>query len=215
MSFSVKPNIKKTYIFLCEKYCSDKKLIEKYWKEIETYYNSKDRFYHNLVHISQMLENIELAFVSEERKILDLLFFAAFYHDIIYDINSKYNEKESAKLAIKRLSKFDLEKEDLEKISFWIEKTASHFSKTESKKDYFTSLFLDADLAILGSEKKDYIFYNQQIRKEYSSIPDEVYFKNRKLFLEFLLKRKAIFRLPFFKEKFNEKAIENIKRELC
>jgi len=73
---------------------------------------------------------------------------------------------------------------------------------------------LDADLAILGKDWKDYENYIHQIRKEYSIYPDFLYNPGRKKVLIHFLEFDEIFKTNHFKEKYENIARENIQREI-
>src|SRR5688500_11535121 len=102
-------SLKATWEKLVIKYTSDLSLIEELWHELEVSYTSADRHYHNLDHIKFMLNLAEELhqLISQQ----DLLIFAIFYHDVIYNATRSDNEEKSASLAIKRLKQLGLPSE--------------------------------------------------------------------------------------------------------
>ena len=78
----------------------------------------------------------------------------------------------------------------------------------------FEKILKDADLAILGSSKKDYKKYLKQIRKENFQISDLEYAKKRIEFLEKLSYKNDIYKTSFFKNKYELNAQNNIKSEI-
>ena len=84
----------------------------------------------------------------------------------------------------------------------------------KKSEDYDTNFLLDADLAILGQDRKIYENYIQHIRKEYSIYPDFMYKPGRKKVLIHFLEFEEIFKTDYFKVKYEEKARENIQKEL-
>jgi predicted metal-dependent HD superfamily phosphohydrolase len=80
--------------------------------------------------------------------------------------------------------------------------------------DNDTNLFTDADLSILGKSWDAYSQYYQQVRKEYGFYPDLLYKPGRKKVLQHFLSMNSIYKTPFFKEKYEHSAIENLKHEL-
>ncbi len=76
------------------------------------------------------------------------------------------------------------------------------------------NFLIDADLAILGRDWDDYYDYTQKIRKEYRIYPDFLYRKGRKNVLQQFLKMESIFKTKHFSIKYEEKAKNNLHREL-
>ncbi|WP_411897963.1 hypothetical protein [Elizabethkingia occulta] len=90
-------DLKDVFFNISTHYTTDIIFIDSLWKEIEKKYNSKNRYYHNLFHLENMiyeLKNIE-DFVND----FDTLLFSVFYHDIIYKSTAKDNEEKSAEIA--------------------------------------------------------------------------------------------------------------------
>lgn len=193
---------------LISKFSNDEKLKHDYWKEIEKSYSRKSRKYHNLTHLENMI--LELENVKDEILDYDSLLFSIFYHDIIYKATSKDNEEKSAEKAKIRLEKLNIPNDKIIRIYNQILATKSHKRSEDSE----TNFLLDADLAILGQDWEIYKNYTQQIRKEYSIYPDFMYKSGRKKVLTHFLEFEEIFKINYFKEKYEEKARENIQREL-
>ena len=201
-------NINSIFLNLISKYYNNEILKTDYWKEIEKSYSLKSRKYHNLVHLENMI--LELENVKDKISDYDVLLFSIFYHDIIYKATSKDNEEKSAELAKTRLEKLDISSDKILKIYNQILATKSH-SKSE---DSDTNFLLDSDLAILGKDWETYENYTQQIRKEYSIYPDFLYNRGRKKVLIHFLEFDEIFKTDNFKEKYERMARENIKKEI-
>ncbi len=201
-------NINSIFSDLISKYSNNEILKTDYWTEIEQSYSHKSRKYHNLIHLENMI--LELEEVKDKISDYDSVLFSIFYHDIIYKATSKDNEVKSAELAKTRLDKLNLPQEKIAIIQNQILATKSH----KRSEDSDTNFLLDADLAILGQEWKVYENYIQQIRKEYSIYPDFIYKPGRKKVLTHFLEFEAIFKTNYFKEKYEENARENIKREI-
>ncbi|CAA6818523.1 MAG: Predicted metal-dependent phosphohydrolase, HD superfamily, partial [uncultured Sulfurovum sp.] len=125
---------------LCHNYTRDEILIAKLWEEISKAHSSVERHYHTLEHLEHIYNELESI------KITPLLAFATFYHDVVYDINAKDNEEQSALLAKERLTALNVPEILREKVFQLIVETKTH--QASSKEN---ALFLDADLAMLGS----------------------------------------------------------------
>lgn len=153
---------------------------------------------------------IELVEVKDKISDYDSILFSIFYHDIIYNATSKDNEEKSAELAKTRLEKLNISNEKTARIYYRILATKSH----KKSEDSDTNFLHDADLAILGQDWEIYENYTKQIRKEYSIYPDFLYNPGRKKVLTHFLEFEEIFKTDYFKEKYEDKARENIQREL-
>lgn len=201
-------NLKLTFSKLLSKYSDNQILKTDYWQEIEKSYSQKSRKYHNLTHLDNMI--LELEEVNDKITDYDCILFSIFYHDIIYKATSKDNEEKSGEIAKIRLEKLNIPQEKIVRIYNQILATKSH----KKSEDSDTNFLLDADLAILGQDWKIYENYTQQIRKEYSIYPDFLYNPGRKKVLIHFLEFEEIFKTDYFKEKYEEKARENIQREI-
>ena len=132
------------------------------------------------------------------------------YHDIIYNPLNKDNEERSAALACDRLTQLGLPEDQKEKCKQQILSTKMH----EISNDLDTNYFTDADLSILGTDKKSYFKYAEQVRKEYKYFPDFLYKPGRKKVLREFLKMGSIFKTNYFQDKYEEQAKINISDEL-
>lgn len=200
--------LKDRFVSLCLNFTQDKILIEKFWIEIEKNYSGKSRHYHNLQHLETLFEEIEN--VKDKIKNFNSISFSIFYHDVIYDATSKFNEEKSADLAKERLGIVGLNNEDVQQVYKQILATKSH----KKSDDEDTNFLLDADLSILGESSQVYLEYTTQIRKEYSIYPDFLYKLGRKKVLEHFLAFESIFKTEYFKKKYEIRARENIEFEL-
>lgn len=193
---------------LCSRYIGDSLLITEYWTEIEGNYQSENRHYHNLHHIEnlvQQLHNVRTVTQNE-----DALLFAAFYHDIVYDTTRNDNEEKSADFARRTLHKLNVPEDTINTCIACILATRSH----SLSEDTDCNLFTDADLSILGAPWKHYEQYARQIRQEYIAIPEETYRSGRKAVMEKFAIMPAIFKTPYFYEKLEKQARENINKEI-
>ena len=80
--------------------------------------------------------------------------------------------------------------------------------------DEDTAWLLDFDLAILGSDWETYSKYLDKIRKEYSIFPTFLYQRGRKKVLQLMLDRKQLFHTPYYFDRFEAAARQNLQREL-
>lgn len=196
---------------LCAPYGADRKVIHQYWMEIQNAYRGKRRYYHNLQHIQNLLEQTERQ--QADINDYDGLRFAIFYHDIVYSSLRKDNESRSALLAQKRLEKLRVPSRRITHCLKLILATQDHQLPSASS-DPDLRYFLDFDLSILGADWEQYKCYTQQIRKEYQIYPGWMYRKGRLKVLSKFLKRSCLYFTPLYFEQFEIKARNNLNREL-
>lgn len=201
--------VKLAWDTLCRRYSTDEALIGQLWEELEKAYTAKDRHYHNLEHIAYMLELADRYKVDGSA--FDLLLFAIFFHDVVYEATRSDNEEQSATLAQIRLNRLGIPEHDILKVKEMIMATKSH----QASDDHLTNLLLDLDLAILGSDKERYDRYSQGVRKEYSMYPNLVYKSGRRKVLQHFLSQKHIYKIAVFQEEFESNAKANLNRELA
>lgn len=176
------------------------------FQEIVTAYSESHRYYHNLNHLDHLFREMDTCeSVSSEMQ------WASWYHDIIYKPGAKNNEKESMKKAATSMRKLKIAEPVIGKVSELIMATENHQG---NKHDIETQLFLDADMAILGSDESMYFEYCQAVRKEHASIPDFLFKRGRKQFLLATMQKKTIFGSGFFNKKYEDAARSNIAKEL-
>lgn len=189
-------------------YTEDHLLVNNLWAEIETAYSSKSRHYHNLSHLTHLLNTL-----TEVQKLLQdigIITFSIVYHDMVYNTLKSNNEEKSASLAQKRLTALGCPAQKIEICVAQILATKHHLSSPNSDTNYFT----DADLSILGGPEDVYHDYCQKIRKEYSLFPDLVYKPGRRKVVEHFLAMEKIFKTDEFRNRYENQARKNLFQEL-
>ncbi len=190
------------------KYSGNLAFINDTFDELIRHYSSDNRQYHGLTHIIKLLR------LYEEHKFNfqndDIVFFAIWFHDAIYNTWRDDNEQKSAFWAKSVLKETTLPVESIEKVVRYIEATKTH----ESENDMDLNFFLDFDLSILGAEEAIYDVYARQIREEFSLTPSFMYKKGRRKILTAMLERPYIYHTSIFQNTMEAKAKENIQREL-
>lgn len=189
-------------------YTKDQILADKLWAEIETAYSPKGRHYHNLNHLTHLLNTL-----TEVQKLLQdfsIVVFSIVYHDIVYYTLKSDNEEKSAALAQNRLTSLGLPSQKIEICVEQILATKHHQRSPNADTNYFT----DADLSILGAGEDVYHDYCQKIRKEYSLYPDLVYRPGRRKVIEHFLAMEKIFKTDEFRNRYENQARKNLFQEL-
>lgn len=200
--------LQENFISLLSTYTNDHILIDELWNEVMTYYSGKKRYYHDLTHLENLLE--QLSAVKTNIHQWNTLLFTLYYHDIIYNAAKNNNEEESAVLAEKRMQQLGVPVEIIDQCRAQVLATKKHEVSADSDTNYFT----DADLSILGQSWEVYEAYYKNVRKEYSIYPDIIYKSGRKKVLHHFLSMERIFKTDYFFTKFEVAAKENLQKEL-
>ena len=189
--------LKTKFQTLCQNFTHNQNLIDRLWQEIAEAHSQPNRYYHTLKHLEDIYKVLpKLDTVTE---------FTIFYHDIVYDVLKANNEEQSALLCEERVHLLGVESELITEVTQLIVETKRH--KTTSKRN---ALFLDADLAILGSSKEVYSLYTQNVRQEYAIYSDEIYKEGRRDVLRHFLEKESIYLSHYFYTKYEQQAQENI-----
>lgn len=193
---------------LIKQYDESPTIGEDLWVEVVKRYSESNRHYHNLDHITHLLQ--QLLSIKDQVKEWNAVLFAIYYHDIIYDVLKNDNEEKSATYASEHMAKLAAPRQQVELCRQNILATKSHYPNDNAD----TNLFTDADLSILGSDWKTYDNYCQLIRREYAIYPDFLYRPGRKKVLHRFLAMDKIFKTETFFNQFEEQARQNIAEEL-
>jgi predicted metal-dependent HD superfamily phosphohydrolase len=199
-------NLKEKYTKLLANIGFDEKEIHDNWLELETAYSKKSRHYHNLTHISDMIDCYET--YLEKLQFPNEILYAIFYHDYIYNSRKKDNELKSAEYALSILPK---------NISFDRQLVFDAICATQQHQHNAIediNWLIDFDLKILARDWEGYQIYFEQIRKEYRIYPDLLYKPGRAKALKHFLENESIFQTDEFRNLYEEKARMNIQKEI-
>lgn len=170
-------------------------------------YGEAGRYYHTSTHIAECLQYAKryqaLATSISEIEV------SIWFHDAIYDTTRSDNEEKSAALAENELSSLGASPQAIDRVIEMILATKTHVSAHPD-----TRLLLDIDLGVLGTEPMVFERYDQNIRKEFSWVPEDTYRAGRSKILTSFLEREKIFNSQLIRERYEEKARENLKRKL-
>ena len=182
--------------------------------ELVTAYTAPDRHYHALAHIEALLAlaDAHAAFISDH----DAVEAAIWFHDAVYDTRRKDNEERSAELALAGLAGIAAP-DRLARIAAMIRATASHavphFEHAAATQD--CALFLDFDLAILGSPAAEFAAYEAAVRREYSWVNESQWIAGRRAVLQHFLARPAIYATAQFRASHEAIARQNLSAALA
>jgi len=125
---------------------------------------------------------------------------AAWLHDVVYDVRTADSEARSAGYAGEVLAQLRAPEDVIREVQRLIELSASH---AVVGGDRHGAVFVEADLAILSSRAERYDRYARDVRAEYEHIDDAGWRTGRRAVLESLLSRVT-----------DERARSNLAREL-
>lgn len=180
-------------------------LSDSYFESLLGKYDNEDRAYHNTEHLRHMMHGLKSLTALSTVNIL-----ACFYHDYIYVPGKKDNELRSAKVAEEQLTDLGFGKPLINDVMARINATKQHSDSLNNE----TNQFLDADMSILAISSKEYVDYQDKVKREYKSIPNFLYRHGRKRFLQKTINQDRIF---FSKEGYDlweKQARNNISNEL-
>jgi len=205
-------NLQSRWLSLTKELNINAQLAHKMYAKIEKKYSESHRKYHNLQHLRELFTYVdEYEEMIEEKNLVEL---AIWYHDIVYSVlRPAKNELKSAEFALKEIPEGVLSKAERERLFCWIESTKKHFIPTKHA-SFSGQLFMDFDMAIIGTPREKYMTYASNIREEYGIYPDLLYKPGRKKALKSFLKSGELFLTDIFREKYGEKARANIAFEL-
>ncbi|MEM7199707.1 MAG: metal-dependent phosphohydrolase [Planctomycetota bacterium] len=165
-------------------------------------YCEPHRRYHTIGHIAQMLwQGRELALTDEQ-------VMAIWYHDAIYRVPSRTNERDSAQLAVAQLTALGWPSARVDAVERMVLDTEGHEPTIES-----SAAVLDLDLASLAADWEVFDSNSADIRAEYQHLDEATYQREERAVFERFLARTSIFHTPWG-TKLEAKARANLQRAL-
>lgn len=187
---------------------SESNSVNKIFWDLVRAYSNNNRFYHNLLHIQDVL-NIASLLEPLANKFVAIQM-AVWFHDIIYDPKAKDNEEKSAEYAFVSLSNLNVPSSVINYVYSMILDTRNHADPSTID----SQILLDSDLSILGSDQSKYKVYARAIRQEYSWVSDAEYRIGRKRVLKSFLQRDRIYFSDKAFQMLEMKARENMNAEI-
>jgi len=173
-------------------------------------YAQPARHYHDVRHLEECLR--ELANVHDlserDRRVLR---WAILWHDAVYDPGLNRNEERSAELATQELTGCGVGDDEVAEVAQLIRVTERH---RVDPGDRLGALLVSIDLSILGSDRERYCGYIEDVRKEYSHVPDPLWQAGRAAVLKRLLNVVPLFPDERFRDALEERARQNMQWEL-
>jgi predicted metal-dependent HD superfamily phosphohydrolase len=177
--------------------------------ELSAHYGAAARRYHTLGHIADCL-----AVVSEFRSIAvdaDLVEFALWAHDVIYDPRRSDNERLSAEWARRALVDLGAPMAFAQEAYALVIATAHAAAPAAGD----AQIVCDVDLSILAASAERFDAYEVAIREEYDWVPAPIFRARRAEILEQFLARPAIYSTAACRARFETAARSNLQRSLA
>jgi len=167
-------------------------------------WSSPRRGYHDVLHLTEVLERLDV--VGEHAAATRL---AAWFHDAVYEGRPGQDERDSADLAVTELTALGIPPETADRVASLVLVTADH----EPDDDHGEAL-CDADLAVLASGHERYAAYVAGVRREYSHVDTDTFRAARAAVLADLLGREHLFRTDHGRRHWDARARVNLAAEL-
>jgi len=165
-----------------------------------------DRRFHNLHHIHDCLRRFdEVASLLGDADAVEL---ALWFHDAVYVPSDPQNERLSAELFLAHSKGMD---PVFRRRVCGLILATRH--QTESRTDD-RRFIEDIDLAGFGASWETFMREGDLLREEFAAQPDEKYYTGQVCFLARLKRRQWFFSTDYFRERYEAKAQENLKRLL-
>ncbi len=175
--------------------------------DLNDLYSQPWRSYHNLTHIRVCLDFVHAC--KELAESSDAIEFAIWFHDCIYVVGAKDNEECSKDLFLQKTQ--SCLADDLRlKVAELIMDTR-HTTTPESNDG---KLISDIDLISFGLPWDDYQRNSSLVQREIAQFSSTLDNTKRRDFFNMLLESEQIYFTPYFHERFEQQARENIHKSL-
>ena len=173
-------------------------------------YQESHRRYHTLEHVEDCLAELARppGLSAHDRQVLE---WAIWWHDAVYDPTRSDNEAKSAELARRDLAALGASEADRDEVGRLILLTKGHEVETH---DRLGAILVSIDLSILGRAPDGYDRYAAQVREEYGFVPEALYRAGRAAVLRHFLEAPVIYPDPAFRARLEAPARANLEREL-
>ncbi len=172
-------------------------------------HRERHRRYHTLDHVLAVVRHVDALASDEAIEDLGAVVAAAWFHDAVYEPRSSANERASARLARRDLTKLGWADGRAESVATMVEGTAHH----RDPDDLDTAVLYDADLAILGAAPDDYSAYVANVRAEYAHFDDDAWIAGRSDVLAAFIGRTRIYSTDSGSARWETSARANLEAE--
>lgn len=172
-------------------------------------YSEPWRKYHTLQHLNECLA--QFASVAHLAKHPAEVEAALWFHDAVYELRAGDNEEQSALWAKAALLEADVLSPAAERVARLVLATKHTAVPTHPDEQ----LLVDIDLSILGATVRRFQEYEDQVRAEYSFVPEPTFRIKRAEILQTFLARPRIYSTDFFHAKLEASARINLANSLA
>lgn len=173
-------------------------------------WGEQHRRYHTRTHLLAVLEALDLLLEDEDDALRRPVVVAAWFHDAVYEAVAGDDEQASADLAVERLTG-RVPPAEVREVERLVLLTAGHDPAEDDRAGH---LLCDADLAVLGGSEAEYARYTAAVREEYAQVPDTDFIEGRRAVLTRLIALDPLFRTTAGRERWGDRASDNLRREL-
>jgi len=175
--------------------------------ELCAHYAESFRRYHNLEHIEECLRRVdEVAPLLDDP---DAVEFALWFHDVVYEVGASTNEWKSAELFLERAS--GAAPVFRRKVCGLVLATR-HGGCVQGNDRRF---IVDIDLSGIGAPWSEFVRNGERLRAESCALSDAQYTAGQRRFLRKLHERPQLYLTDYFRDRYENKARENIARALA
>jgi predicted metal-dependent HD superfamily phosphohydrolase len=128
------------------------------------------------------------------------------FHDAVYNVKASDNEARSAEWARVALSGAGVSPDCVDRVCQHIMATL-HSALPEPGDQ---TLLVDVDLSILGAPRARFLAYEEQVRAEYSWVPEPIFREKRSIVLSGFLDRPVIYGTPRLRASLESSARANL-----
>ncbi len=169
------------------------------------------RRYHTLTHVMWVLRHITaLVAAGEPTTDVAAVQLAALWHDAVYDAAASDNEARSALLAKAAAAGLGWSMSRQQLVERLVLATAGHRPADDDE-----AMLVDADLAILGAPRQEYVAYVAAVRGEYAHVGDDAWRAGRTAVLDGFLAQSQLFTTVTMRTQREARARANITAELA
>ncbi len=178
------------------------------YDQLLTAYAQPDRHYHSLQHLGECLEHF-----SHVRRLAQHpgeVEAELWFHDAVYELQVNDNEAQSAAWASRALLEAGVSMEVAARVQALVMAT-QHKALPQWPDE---KLLVDIDLSILGASDPRFAQYEQQIRREYAFVPEDLFKSKRRAVLQGFLDRPQIFSTAHFSVLLEARARVNLSQAI-
>ena len=135
---------------------------------------------------------------------------ALWFHDAVYDVQAHDNEAQSAEWARRELLASGVPPEAADRVAALIMVTC-HAALPQSRDE---CLLVDIDLAILGASPERFAQYEEQVQREYSWVPTEIFRARRLEVLRQFDARQPIYQTDTLQQAWEAQGHANLQRSI-